>query len=545
MSTDKGLYHGMQELSGATFVGNHRPDETIKQDILRAAADRGVMLPSGGQLSDRESYHGAVVFTPKAGLHKNVFYPDYSSLYPNVMSDGNMSPETIIGIGDETLLKSSYTKDEVRWSYVDPRPVKVLDDSELYSNFTDGNYKIVVDGKSGDIKWRDDWSRIQEYLEPIYYKPPSDVAGLLASRTETYIRWNKQYEGIMYDATKAIRNSVYGVSGFQKFPLFDWRVAESITIGGRLLLEYGRDILVDRLGAEFGEDNVYVTHGDTDGVGISVDADVTRGHLIPTVEETVEWLNGTGIPAFVEETFGVPADETAHEVDLESYAPKLFVPGDGDGGIKKTYAEHITVEDGHECDAIDITGFEAERSDVADVTEEVQSQVLEWILTEPRTEARQQIYELIQTTVNDINGGSMPLAKIGQRSGLSKPPAEYGSPNRSAHPIYRGAKYAKQHIDGENSFDKPMKFPVSRVRGDYPAVYNTDTAESGTKVDYISVENPDNIPDEIEIDREQVVESVLRQPLRNILQTMGWSFDEALDGHEQSGLQQFAITSNP
>ncbi|MDB9247430.1 DNA polymerase domain-containing protein [Halorubrum ezzemoulense] len=538
------LYTGLQDLSGARYTEANHVGDVIDLDILRAAQDRGEALPTAGD-PERDKYHGAVVFDPVAGVHRNVSYPDYSSLYPNVMRDVNASPETIVGVGDAVLARSEYSRSELRWSYIDPRPVKQLEPDELFRDFTDGTYKMVYDPQSNTIKWRDDWERVQEHLEPIYFLAPDVREGTLPSRADTYIRWNKSYEGTMYKATKRQRNGLYGVSGDSNFRLFDWRVAEAITIGGRMLLEYGAETIIERLSSTFESDAVYITHGDTDGFGVAVDQDVSRGHVLSRVRKTVEWLNETGMPQFVEETFGVPADETAHAVDLESYSPKLFIPAD-DGsahtqeGTKKTYAERVTWDEGDECDEVEITGFEAKRSDIADITEAVQTDVLEAILYQEPLNAKDAVYERIRTAVERVKSGDADLSELGKRSGMGKPPEEYGDSNRSAHPTYRGAKYAKQHIDGEERFDKPMKFPVERIHDPYPSTYDTDTAEDGDPVDYISVEEPSNIPDAIDIDREQIIVDTLKQPLDPILGTMGWGWGEAIHGHEQTGLDAYA-----
>jgi len=242
----------------------------------------------------------------------------------------------------------------------------------------------------------------------------------------------------------------------------------------------------------------------------------------------------------VEETFGVSGDETEHELELESYARRLFVPDDGGGdGVKKTYAQHITMEDAEECDDLVIKGFEAKRSDTSDVTTAVQSDVLQTILSEPPAEAREAVYKRVRTAVDSIRAGEMPLRSIGQRGGLSKPPEEYGTENRRPQPIYRGALYAKQHIDGEQTFSKPMKFPVEAVTGEYPSRYSAETAQDGDPVDYISLEDPTNMPAEIDVDYDTVVTETLKQPLQPILRTMGWEWVAVTEGHERTELADF------
>lgn len=534
--SEKSLYTSLQDLSGARWTEGNHVGDVIDYDLLRVASEQDIALPTAGD-TERDKYHGALVGTPIPGVHRNVCYPDYSSLYPNVMRDVNASPETVVGVGARALVRSEYDRDELRWSYVDPRPVKRLSDGERYTDYVDGEYKMVYDPQKNDIKWRDDWERVQEHLEPIYFVSAEIREGILPSRADTYIKWNKSYEGTMYKATKRQRNGLYGVSGDNNFRLFDWRVAEAICIGGRLLLEYGEETLIDRLSSVFSDDAVYKTHSDTDGMGIAVDQDVTRGHVLPRVRETVEWLNDTGMPEFVEEQFGVPVEDTHHAVDVESYAPKLFIPDDGDGGVKKTYVERITWDEGEEVDDLDITGFESKRRDISDVTEDVQEDVLESIVYETRLAARETVYERVREAVDRIHSGAIPLEDLGDRSGMTKPPEEYGTPNRRAHPTYRGAKYAKQHIDGENMEGSGVvyKYPIARIEDeDLPRVYDTETAESGDRVDYISVEDPDNLPDGVVVDRDELVEKLVQNPLDNVFRAMGWEWDAAIHDHDQA-----------
>lgn len=537
------LYPAMQDLSGARLSEANYVGQVIENDVLRVANDRGEAVPTAGDAA-RDKLHGAVVFDPEPGLHRNVCYPDYSAMYPNIMVDLNASPETIVAVGDAALQRSQYDRRDVQWSYIDPRPVKRLTDGEQYNDFTDGEYKIVYDPSASTIKWRDSWDSIQDYLTPVFFAPKTEREGLLASRAETYIEWNKSYSGTMYSATKRTRNGLFGVSGDTGFPLFDWRVAEAVTIAGRMLLEYGADTLVDRVSNTFDCD-VYVAMGDTDGFGVAVDdASLQQDAVLDAVQRETEWVNDTGVPSFVNDEFGV--QDTMHEIEVESFAPSLFIPatnnGNGDDGVKKTYAERVTWSDGERVDELHVTGFEAKRSDVADVTVSVQSAVLEAVLynASELDTAREEAYSVIHDAVSSIRNREYEYSDIGERSGMSKPPEEYGSKNRRPQPTYRGALYAKQQFDGENVFSKPMKFPVESVTSsEYPSTYTSDTAEDGDAVDYVAVEDPSNIPDAFTIDVTEVARSTLRQPVEPILETLGWSWQNAVDGVTQNTLSAF------
>jgi len=84
-----------------------------------------------------------------------------------------------------------------------------------------------------------------------------------------------------------------------------------------------------------------------------------------------------------------------------------------------------------------------------------------------------------------------------------------------------------------------MKFPVEAVTGEYPSRYSAATAQDGDPVDYISLEDPSNMPAEIDVDYDTVVTETLKQPLQPILRTMGWEWVAVTEGHERTELADF------
>jgi len=374
-----GLHQTLQSLAGTTFQSaTTSNDDIIHALMLREARDRGVALPTGGE-PQRYKFHGGYVFPPRAGLHTNVSYLDIWSLYPNLIRTINLSPETIIGTDDErrrmefevqdgrvvpfgvdaeTFLSWDWTsvdqhgvpREACVWSYIDTRPVKWLQKGESYGKYTDGRYKMVFDPDKGKIRWRDDHESVREHSQRCYFLAPRYVEGFVPSLIDDLLQLKDSYEGEMYDAVKAIINSVFGTLGFSSykyetsFSMYDWRIAESVTLAGRRVIKFTANSALKRLQSRYDEDTVYIAIGDTDGCGIAIDADVTRGHVLPYVHETAEWLNDEAYDEFVTDEFGV--DEHWMEVEVESYAARLFVPNeptkDGDEGTRKRYAQRIT-----------------------------------------------------------------------------------------------------------------------------------------------------------------------------------------------------------
>lgn len=554
------VFDAIQSVAGVPYHKAEYNADILDTVVLRRAKEKGIRLPTG-EAPDCWNYFGATVFQPRAGLNHNVMYLDLASLYPNLMRALNVGPDTIVGT-QEDLNNSEYTEEDCYWSYIDPREVYHLDKGESYRDFTDGTYKMVYDphANGSKMKWKDD-----PVMQRCYYLKPSVKEGFLRGTVQELIDLKYQYEGTMYEAVKRIVNSIYGYNAYltqnTSSRLADWRIGESITLAGRKVIQYSARKAVEMLSQRV-DGEVYIAIGDTDGAGLCWPQAPTRDVMADHVEDIVEYLNGPGYENFMEDTFGI--DETDHyqEIENESYAPSLFVPQDFDAtsaqlkehleysngggndvsvGVKKRYAQWITIDEGDEVDDLKFTGLEAVRSDVANVTQEAQKQILTWLLKEDFGAAWKQIAPYLRDLHNQISSGEYELSDIAKRGGIRKPVEEYGSATHTPQPIYRGAKYADQHFDGVTikAGSKPLTYYVKSV-GDYPSTYTADTAEDGKVVDTVAVEEPRDLPDDIVIDYEKHCTKTLVEPLRPILKTIGKDFDEVLYGHKQVGFNEFA-----
>jgi DNA polymerase I len=268
-------------------------------------------------------------------------------------------------------------------------------------------------------------------------------------------------------------------------------------------------------------------------------------------------------------TFDVPADEHRAAIEIESYAPQVFVPAkdavtrDPEEGVKKRYIEWVTWDDDDgEVDYVDVTGLEYERSDVAPVTKDVQWEFAQQVLREDESAAVEALFPYLRDVVASVRTGEAELDDVCKRKGLGKPLDSYGSPDKRPWPIYRGAKYVNQTFDDVTiqQGDKPRLVYVEDVLGGrrppssaetpadspldrgetYPSTYTATTAEDGDRVDALAV--PDaSIVDErtFRIDYEKHAEKTVLDPLEPLLETWGYSWDDVLSGTEDATLDSF------
>jgi len=545
--TDDSVFASMQNVVGTRYNRAEYNADIIDTYVLRKARQKGIRLPTGGP-PEEYKYLGAWVEDSQAGMSHNVVYVDVGSMYPNQLLTQNASLETLIGT-QEDLDESQYTEDDCVWGYIDPRPVKHLDEGtpkSEWKQYTNGQYKMVYDPHQSSQKWTCDESDGPQ-LERLYFLDHDVQKGFLTECVEELIDLKNQYRGTsLYGSTKRVTNSIYGVLGFanenSSFRLFDWRIAESITLSGRLMIKYSRDYVLDELHHR-GYEDAYSALGDTDGVGIALPSASTRHEALDVVMDIVEQLNTEGYDQFFQEKHNVPPERHHGEIETEMYAPKVFIPADDshpdyphtDVGVKKRRIEWRTWdEDDGETNTLSITGLEAERSDSMPVIQDAQELFAETLRMD-NGEAKEWLFPQLRQMAEDIENGEIALSRVCKRGGIGQDLSEYGTASRRAGPLYRGAKYANENIDGTTiqHGDKPARIHIKRVPENYPSTYDADTAEDGDVVDAVSLPNPENLPDGFEVDYEQHWRD-FKSAMNPLLETRGWPWADVINSHQQS-----------
>lgn len=550
MSTDDSVFASLQQVAGVCYNNAMYNRDIIDGYLLRKAREKGVRLPTGGPPAEYK-FLGAHVETPTAGSNSNVVYIDVSSMYPSQIMSMNASPETVIGT-QEDVDESRYDESDCVWGHIDPRPVKHLDHGEDWHQYTTGEYKMVYDPTKNDVKWSCDDADGPQYTR-LYFLDHDVQKGFLTECVEDLIDLKNQYRGTsLYGSTKRVTNSIYGTIGFaseqSSFRLFDWRIAEAITLCGRKMIQYSRDYVLDHL-HDNGYTEAYAALGDTDGVGIAIPSVSSRHEAMDLIGDAVERLNGEGYDTFFAEEMGIPTDRHHGEIEIESYAPTVFVPSrdppHGEIGVKKRYITWETWnDDDGECDELSITGLEAERSDVAPITQEVQ-QLFAETLRMNDTEAKEWLYPRLRTLVNDALDGRMALTRLCKRKGIGQDLSEYGSATRKASTFYRGAKYANDQLAGVTiqRGDKPAMVYLTSVPVEgYDETFSAETAEDGQPVDVVTLPDPSQLPDGFAVDYEKHVTKTIEDPLRPLVETRfgKGAWNEIITNTEQTGLGGFA-----
>lgn len=215
------------------------------------------------KLKDKERQaEGAYVKDPKVGMHKWVVSFDLNSLYPHLIMQYNISPETYVrNCGYHLLIE-----DIVNGKLNDNNIRKQLDDENLTIAATGGMFTKDYQGFLPKLmqKMYDDrvtWKNEMLSAKKEYEKNPSYEVTKKISQCHN-----------MQLAKKVQLNSAYGALGNQYFRWFDLKYAEAITKSGQLSIRWMEKKINEYLNRLFkteGED--YVLACDTDSMYITLD----------------------------------------------------------------------------------------------------------------------------------------------------------------------------------------------------------------------------------------------------------------------------------
>ena len=183
-------------------------------------------------------YMGAIVLSPKPGLHENIAVLDFKSMYPNIMINYNLSPDTYISPKEEKQKLEVYETPEVK---------------HMFRKEPAGFYKEVL---SDLIKAREDIRLRMKQLPP-----ESAEHRVLEARQK---------------AVKVITNAAYGYAGWTGARWYMKPVAEAATA-------WGRQIILDaiKMAEECG---LSVVYGDTDSIFLKHDKEKIE-MLVNEIEE--------------------------------------------------------------------------------------------------------------------------------------------------------------------------------------------------------------------------------------------------------------------
>ena len=322
--------------------------------IFRYLAQKKIAIPPT-KVEERSSFAGGFVKPVTPGMYNWVMSFDFASLYPNIIIQNNMSPETLIphtrvdGLSPKIILRDkTFPKEE---------DVAVACNGVCFSRDKQGFLPTIIEelyDKRVIIKNK--MLSAQQEKEDLQDPITKDrVEGRIAKLETEQM------------AIKILLNSLYGAMGNIYFRYFDLRIAEGVTLTGQTVVQWGEMALNKWLNDLLKTDTDYVIAIDTDSVYLNVEAVVDKFKPVDPVKFLDKFAD-EGITPVLKKSFKEFADMTCAYKERMDMKREVIA----DRGIwtaKKRYILNVHNSEGvqYKTPKLKIMGLEAVKSSTPEV----------------------------------------------------------------------------------------------------------------------------------------------------------------------------------
>ena len=473
-----------------------------------------VVIPQKSKQRKGDAYEGAYVKAPQKGRHKWIVSFDLNSLYPHLIMQYNISPETILGtwqddIGVEGLLNKEF--DTSVWK---EKNVTVTPNGSVYRKDKQGFLPKLMESM---------------YNDRVTYKQlmlEEQKKGRNADPNKLSQYYNYQQN------LKIALNSAYGAMGNQWFRYYDERNAEAVSVAGQLSVQWAENAVNNYLNTTLGTVNKdYIVAMDTDSLYVCL-GDLVSKVGITDDEKIVDFLDKAcgRIEGVIEESY----KELAEYVN--AYQQKMVMKREviADTGIwtaKKHYILNVHDSEGvrYEEPKLKIVGIEAIKSSTPQACRESLKAIFNIIISGTEDEVISYIEKFKEKFFSlDMEKIAFPRSVNGLKK--YKDPASIYT---KGTPIHVKGSLIYNYMLRSKKLTK--KYPIIQEGEKVKFVYLKDPNPAGDKV--ISILN--NLPKEFElekyIDYDTQFNKAFVEPLKGVLDVIGW------DTERRSSLDNFFI----
>ncbi len=485
--------------------------DTIIYNYLKK---RNIAIPPKEKTDKDSKYAGAYVKEPIPGKYDWVVNFDLNSLYPHLIMQFNVSPETL----------------------VEERHPSVTVDKILNQELTFEMYKDYAVCPNGAMYRKDIRGFLPELMEKMYNDRVIFKEKMIAAKKQYEKKKTKELEkeiarcNNIQMAKKISLNSAYGACGNQYFRYFKLANAEAITLSGQVAIRWIESKMNSYLNKILKTKDVdYVIASDTDSIYLHM------GPLVETVykgrEKTTE-----GIVTFLDKVAKVELEkyiescyqELAEYVNAYDQKMQMKRENIADRGIwtaKKRYILNVWDSEGvrYTEPKLKMMGIEAVKSSTP-------------------APCRQMIKDALKLMMSGTEDEVIDFIDNCRQKFKSLPPEEIAFPRTASDvrkyysPSNIYASKTPIHIRGALLFNHYIK--EKKLTNKYSLINN------GEKVKYIFLKKPNIIqenvisfisdfPKELNLDKyidyELQFEKSFVDPLKSILDSIGWEVEKTVN----------------
>jgi DNA polymerase elongation subunit (family B) len=472
---------------------------------------RDIVIPPRNKSQKNEKYAGAYVKEPKPGKYDWVVNFDLNSLYPHLIMQYNISPETLMEEKHPTAT-------------VD----KILNQSISFEMYKD--YAVCANGA---MFRKDVRGFLPELMEKMYQDRVIFKKKMIEAKKQYEKKKTKDLEkeiarcNNIQMAKKISLNSAYGAIGNQYFRYYKLENAEAITLSGQVSIRWIESKMNSYLNKLLKTNDVdYVIASDTDSIYLNmgpVVETVFKGRE-KTTESIVSFLDKVAsmeLEKYIESSYQELADYV-NAYDQKMQMKRENIADRGIWTAKKRYILNVWDSEGvrYEEPKLKMMGIEAVKSSTP-------------------APCRKMIKDALKLMMSGTEDEVIEFIENARKKFRELPPEQISFPRsvsdvnkyKSSATIY--AKGTPIHVRGALLFNHYIK--QNKLTNKYSPIQN------GEKIKFIYLKKPNNIheniisfiqefPKELNLDKyidyELQFEKAFLEPLKIILDSIGWNVEK-------------------
>ena len=476
--------------------------------IYNHLRSKNIVPPAIQESKTSDGYEGAYVKDPVVGFHDWICSFDLNSLYPHLIMQYNISPETMVGF--------------------EPNRVNVENMLNEKSDLSDLDGRTIT--PNGAQFRTDKRGFLPELMDTLYKERVIYKKRMLEAQKMYQQTGDKKYEFEIAKnhniqlARKIALNSAYGAIGNQYFRYFDVRHAEGITMAGQLTIRWIERDVNEFLNKLLKTKSVtYVVASDTDSIYIRLGAVVDK--IFKDKSDTRKIVRI--MDKFCNETIQPQIDKSFDKLAkyVNAYEQKMImkrevIANKGIWTAKKRYILNVYNDEGVELKQpkLKIMGIEAVKSSTPAPCRVKIKEALNVIMTQDEN-ALIQFIEKFRTEFKSL------------------PPHEIAFPRScnnlkkysSTTTVYQ--KSTPMHVRGALLYNNMLKKHKLK---------KYETVQEGDKIKFIKLKEPNSLREDVisfisvlpkefdlhkYIDYDSQFDKSFLEPLRFIVNAIDWSFE--------------------
>ena len=481
-------------------------DTIIYNHLLK----KNIMIPPREDHDKDTQYEGAYVKDPQLGLHNWIVSFDLNSLYPHLIMQYNLSPETLVGVQPKNMGVENYLNEKFNLQWAKDKNVTVAPNGSMYRRDKQGFLPELMEKMYGDRvvfkkKTIEAKKEFQKTKDPIYKNEISRCNNIQMAK-------------------KIALNSAYGAIGNQYFRYFDVRIAEAITLGGQLSIRWVERDVNKFMNKLLNTDNVnYVVASDTDSIYLKLDKLVEKVCKDKSPQQITDFINKAAedkIQKVIDDSFNNLAKY------VNAYQQKMIMKREAIANkaiwvAKKRYMMNVFDEEGIRFDIpkLKIMGVEAVKSSTPEV-------------------CRGKIKDAIRVIMNDSEDALIKFVADFKEVFKTLSPEEVAFP--------RSCNYIDKYVDPNSIYKKGTPIHVkgalvynhhilkNKLQMKYPLI------KDGDKIKFLMLRQPNTVKDTVisfatkipyefdlhkYVDYETQFTKTFTDPLRFVLDSIGWKLE--------------------